>query len=58
MQNGSRLRLEDFARVVERLREGLSMAPDPIVRDSVILRFELAFEGDSPPFGRAQPRWG
>ncbi len=36
--------LAAFRRAVERLAEALGRPPDPIVRDSAILRFELAFE--------------
>lgn len=38
-----RRRLE-FGKVVSRLREVLGLPPDPVIRDSAILRFELAFE--------------
>lgn len=34
----------DFTAVVERLEEALALPKDPIVRDSAIQRFEMAFE--------------
>ena len=37
-------RRADLDRVVSRLREALALPADPVVRDSAILRFELAFE--------------
>ena len=37
-------RLADFDRILVRLREALVLPVDSVVRDSAILRFELAFE--------------
>lgn len=35
---------EDFSTAIERLDEALALPKDPIVRDSAIQRFEIAFE--------------
>jgi nucleotidyltransferase substrate binding protein (TIGR01987 family) len=37
-------RIEDLERVILRLREALALPVESVVRDSAILRFELAFE--------------
>lgn len=37
-------KLNDLVRITSRLRESLALPLDSVVRDSAILRFELAFE--------------
>jgi len=57
MESGLSERLADLERIVARLREAMALPPDPVVRDSAILRFELAFEvawKTTQAFARAQ----